>query len=130
FQVMFCAVFGLAVANPPVPHSVGRSEDVHADIPLRSDDVHADGFDSSLRTFNGTELAASGDVNGNIHGYFRYIASETVYQLPEVWIPTTAPMPPAVAKAIAWLESHPTQPSPMNNPPDSQLLTAETSSQP
>ncbi|KRJ98363.1 uncharacterized protein Dyak_GE28932, partial [Drosophila yakuba] len=106
FQVMFCAVFGLAVANPPVPHSVGRSENVHADVPFRSDDVHAEGFDSSLHTFNGTELAASGDVNGNIHGNFGYIASETEYQLPEAWIPT-------VAKAIAWLESHPTQPSPM-----------------
>ncbi|XP_043663170.1 larval cuticle protein 1-like, partial [Drosophila teissieri] len=119
FQVRFCAVFSLAVAKPPLPHSVGLSEDVHADVVFRSDDVRTDGFDTSLHTTNGTKQAASGDVHGNIHGNFGWIADETEYQLPGGWIPTTAPMPPDVAKAIAWLESNPTQPSLMYNHPDS-----------
>jgi len=59
---MILAVVGVATALAPV----SRSEDAHADVISRSDDVRADGFDTSLQTSNGIQQAASGDVHGNI----------------------------------------------------------------
>ncbi|KAH8402165.1 hypothetical protein KR009_010262, partial [Drosophila setifemur] len=125
--VMLCAVLGLALANPPVPHSVGRSEDVHAEVQSRSDDIRADGFDASLQTSNGIQQAASGDVHGNIHGSFswispegehvdiKYVADENGYQPVGSWIPTPPPIPEAIARAVAWLESHPSAPEPSHH---------------
>ncbi|EDW46931.1 larval cuticle protein 1 [Drosophila sechellia] len=70
--VVICAVFGLVVAHSPVPHSVGRSEDVHS----QSDDFRADGFGSSLHIYNGIERTAKADVDGIFKGSIKWVTPE------------------------------------------------------
>ncbi|XP_032590743.1 larval cuticle protein 2 [Drosophila grimshawi] len=112
---MICALIGLAVAMP----AVSPGDDAHAEVLSRTDDVRADGFNSELKTSNGIEQTASGDEHGTIHGSFswtspeglpvnlNYVADENGYQPQSDVLPTSPPIPEAIARALEWIAAHP-----------------------
>ncbi|EDW00811.1 larval cuticle protein 1 [Drosophila grimshawi] len=101
--VMICAFIGLAAA---------ASEDAHAEVVLRKDDVRHDGFDSTLETTNHITRDDHGDEHGNIYGSFgwispegehiniKYVANEHGYQ------PSGYPIPEALVRAVAYNIEH------------------------
>ncbi|KAH8299838.1 hypothetical protein KR044_006720, partial [Drosophila immigrans] len=115
FQLMICALVGLAAAHP----AISSAEDVHADVVARSEDVRPDGFDSKLETTNGISDQRSGDVHGNIKGSFSYIspegehvqityvADENGFQPSGAVLPTPPPIPVEIQKALDWIAGHP-----------------------
>ncbi|EDW60843.1 larval cuticle protein 1 [Drosophila virilis] len=116
--LLICAVIGLAAALPVAP----SSEDVHAEVVSRKDDVRPDGFDSSLETSNKIGRSESGDEHGNIHGSFSwvspegekieisYVADENGYQPQGAALPTPPPVPVEIERALQWLAAHPPAP--------------------
>lgn len=126
---MICAVFGVALAavRQPVPHPVshseghsdhgpvGRSEDAHAEVLERKDDVRPDGFAVSWDTSNKITEQRDGDEHGNIKGEYSwispegehivisYVADEHGYQPHGDSIPK---VPEYVARAIEWNAAH------------------------
>ncbi|ALC40918.1 Lcp4 [Drosophila busckii] len=131
--LLVCTILGLATASPlslgalksalvgggRAHHSAGSSDDVHAEVLGRSDDVRADGFDATLETSNSISQSASGDVHGNIHGQFgwvspegvhvalSYVADENGYQPSSDLLPTPPPVPAEIVRALAYLAAHP-----------------------
>ncbi|XP_023166369.2 larval cuticle protein 1-like [Drosophila hydei] len=116
--LLICVVIGLAAASPVAP----SSDDVHAEVLNRKEDVRADGFDAALETSNHISRTESGDVHGNIQGKFgwispegehidiAYIADENGYQPKSEWIPTPPPIPEAIQRSLDWLAAHPGAP--------------------
>lgn len=120
---MICAIFGLAAAavHQPQPaphvehHAGGHSDDVHAEVINRSDDVRADGSDSVLETSNHITRSDHTDEHGNHHGSYGWISPEGVH----VDIKYTADehgyhpvgdvipaVPEYVERALAWNAAH------------------------
>lgn len=127
---MICAVFGVALAavpRPQVPHPaphpvphgdrgvVGRSEDVHAEVLERKDDVRPDGFAVSWDTSNKISERRDGDEHGNIKGEYSwispegehivisYVADEHGYQPQGDSVPA---VPDHVVRSVAWNAAH------------------------
>ena len=79
------------------------------------------GFRYSYETTNGISAAAEGDEHGNIKGNFywispedehvdiSYVANEYGYQPTGKVLPTPPPIPAAILKALAYIESHPSR---------------------
>ncbi|KAH8355169.1 hypothetical protein KR093_007493, partial [Drosophila rubida] len=115
FQLMICALVGLAAAFP----SGSSPEDAHAEVVSRSEDVRPDGFDAKLETTNGINDQRSGDEHGNIKGSFSfispegehvqisYVADENGFQPSGEVLPTPPPIPVEIQKALDWIAAHP-----------------------
>ncbi|KAH8410919.1 hypothetical protein KR222_008906 [Zaprionus bogoriensis] len=122
FQLMICALVGLAAAAVPRHSSAASGDDVHAETLLRKDDVRPDGFETVLDTSNHITEKRVGDEHGNIHGDFEwispegehvkvsYVADEYGYQPKSDLLPTPPPIPVEIERALAWIAAHPQAP--------------------
>lgn len=67
-QVVLFALVACVAAN--------TAADDHAEVKEMVSDVRADGFDYALETSNSINEKASGDAEGNIHGFYEYVSPE------------------------------------------------------
>lgn len=96
-------------------------DDFHAEVKELKSDVREDGFDYALETSNYIRQKASGDVHGNINGFYEFVspegehvkvtytADETGYHPESDVLPTPPPVPAAILKAIEYIHAHPSK---------------------
>ncbi|XP_017867968.1 PREDICTED: larval cuticle protein 2-like isoform X1 [Drosophila arizonae] len=121
FQVLICAVIGMAAAV-----GIVVSDESKAEVLSRKEDVRPDGFEALLETSNSIIRKESGDEKGNIQGVFSwvspegekievsYVADENGYQPKSDSLPTPPPIPDEIERALKWIAANPPAPDSKN----------------